>query len=108
MSGNRPNDLSSLCQSCGACCATSHEWPRFSLETDAELDRIPQALVKADLSGMRCEGDRCLALKGRIGEWTACSVYDVRPLVCRACQPGDEECVMARTRHGLEPVAPDK
>lgn len=96
----------SPCQSCGACCATSAEWPRFSLESDAELDRIPAALVKDNLSGMRCDGERCLALEGKVGEWTACTVYEVRPLVCRACQPGDEECLMARAKHGLAPADP--
>ena len=27
-------------------------------------------------SGMRCDGDRCAALKGKIGEATACAIYD--------------------------------
>ncbi|TIW89146.1 MAG: YkgJ family cysteine cluster protein, partial [Mesorhizobium sp.] len=30
------------CQSCGACCSYSAEWPRFSTEDDAQLDRIPE------------------------------------------------------------------
>ena len=89
------------CQNCGACCAYSSDWPRFSLESEAALARLPEALVAADLSGMRCEGDRCSALLGKIGSATACSVYADRPDVCRACMPGDDECLMARTRHGL-------
>ena len=44
------------CQSCGACCSYSAEWPRFSMEDDSQLDRIPEKFVAADLSGMRCEG----------------------------------------------------
>jgi Fe-S-cluster containining protein len=89
----------SPCQSCGACCSFSADWPRFTLEEDAAIARIPEAFVAR--SGMRCIGDRCSALQGKIGEATACQVYDVRPDVCRACQPGDEECNMARQRFGM-------
>ncbi len=90
-----------LCQSCGACCAYSKDWPRFSTESDAELDRIPEALVNDSLSGMRCPDDRCAALTGKVGVATACSIYDIRPHVCRACEPGDDACLMARERWGL-------
>ncbi|MFB2549840.1 YkgJ family cysteine cluster protein [Ensifer soli] len=84
------------CQSCGACCGYSADWPRFSMESDEELDRIPAAFVAADLSGMRCDGDRCSALGGEIGKHVTCRIYDVRPIVCRTCMPGDDECLMAR------------
>ncbi|WP_192246221.1 YkgJ family cysteine cluster protein [Mesorhizobium silamurunense] len=89
------------CQSCGACCAYSADWPRFSTEEDAELDRIPEALIAANQSGMRCEGNRCSALRGEVGKGTACAIYDVRPHVCRACMPGGDDCLMARTVFGL-------
>ncbi len=68
--------VESICQSCGACCATSANWPRFSTEDDAALDLIPAELVNARGSGMRCDGDRCAALKGKVGEATSCSIYD--------------------------------
>jgi uncharacterized protein len=90
------------CQSCGACCAYSREWPRFSLESDSDLERIPAALVADDLSGMRCEGDRCVALQGEVGVATACAIYSIRPDVCRACMPGDDACRLARARFGLQ------
>lgn len=93
-----------LCQGCGACCATSSDWPRFSLESEAELAAIPEPLIAADLSGMRCEGDRCLALAGRVGAHTACTIYAVRPLVCRDCVPGDDACTIARVRAGFAPI----
>jgi len=86
------------CQNCGACCAYSADWPRFSLETEEELDRIPAEFVTADLGGMRCENDRCTALQGTPGKSVACRVYAVRPIVCRTCMPGDDECLMARER----------
>jgi uncharacterized protein len=99
-------NASALCQACGACCAYSREWPRFSTEDDAELARIPPALVDDGQGRMRCEGDRCTALVGDVGIATSCAIYAVRPHVCRTCQPGDPECTMARQRHGLAPLVP--
>ena len=95
----------SPCQSCGACCSYSSNWPRFTIEDDAALDLIPAALVNDRLSGMRCVGERCSALKGDVGKSTACGIYDVRPEVCRTCMPGDTECTMARRKFGLAALA---
>lgn len=89
------------CQSCGACCSYSAEWPRFSTEDEADLAQIPEALVADDLSGMRCEGGRCAALTGVVGQRTACSIHPVRPDVCRICMPGDVECLTARAAFEL-------
>ena len=44
-------------------------------------------------------------LQGKIGEHTACAIYEVRPEVCRTCLPGDPECAMARRRFGLPMLA---
>ena len=89
------------CKSCGACCSYSSDWPRFSTEDDAQLDRIPAKLVAADETGMRCKGTRCLALAGKVGKATSCTIYEIRPDVCRACMPGDDDCRMARKAFGL-------
>ncbi|RJF90072.1 YkgJ family cysteine cluster protein [Oleomonas cavernae] len=89
------------CQACGACCAYSPEWPRFTLEDDETIARIPPAFVDDAAGRMRCDGNRCTALKGDIGKTAACSIYPVRPIVCRDCEPGDEACLMARAHHGL-------
>lgn len=89
------------CQSCGACCAFSAEWPRFTLEDDAALARIPSAYADPDGRGMRCDGDRCAALTGVVGTRTGCAIYEVRPDVCRDCMPGDAACTMARAHYGL-------
>ncbi len=72
------------------------------METDADLQRIPEAYVDASGSGMRCNGDRCSALVGDVGVATGCSVYGVRPDVCRACEPGDDACLIARRHFGLD------
>ena len=89
------------CQACGAGCAFSRDWPRFSTEDDADLDRIPCELVDDGLGRMRCDGDRCAALLGEVGVSTACAIYEIRPEVCRACVPGDDACRMARRAFGL-------
>jgi Fe-S-cluster containining protein len=91
----------SPCQSCGACCAFDPAWPRFSLEAEADLALIPAELVAADGSGMRWTGTRCAALAGEIGKAVGCTIYGLRPDVCRACQPGDAECNLARARYGF-------
>ena len=93
--------LVGLCQSCGACCATSSDWPRFTLEDDAALARIPKDYIASSGAGMACEGERCSALIGVVGAATSCAIYDLRPDVCRACMPGDEACTIARRKFGL-------
>jgi len=93
------------CQSCGACCAYSQNWPRFTIEDDAALDLIPAKYVNDRQAGMRCDGNRCTALSGTIGAATSCLIYAVRPEVCRTCLPGDVECNMARRKHGLSEIA---
>ena len=94
-------DASALCTSCGACCAYSAEWPRFSLEDDAAIALIPAEFVDDDNGRMRCDGNRCSALVGVVGTGTRCGVYAVRPDVCRDCMPGDEACRIAREHFGL-------
>ncbi len=96
----------SACQGCGACCAYSRHWPRFTIEDDDALDLIPADLVNDRLSGMRCHGERCAALVGKVGEATACGIYAMRPEVCRSCMPGDAECALARRRFGLPALEP--
>ena len=89
------------CQSCGACCAYSNDWPRFGLEDDATLARIPPRFVDDARGRMRCKDGRCSALTGAIGKSVSCAVYTARPDVCRDCQPGDDACLLARARYGL-------
>lgn len=99
-------DDSALCQSCGACCSYSSNWPRFSTEDDEALEAIPARYVNERQSGMRCDGERCSALTGTVGQLTTCAIYQLRPDVCRSCLPGDPECAMARRRFKL-PALPD-
>ncbi|MGO9698169.1 MAG: YkgJ family cysteine cluster protein [Xanthobacteraceae bacterium] len=94
------------CRTCGACCSFSAEWPRFSTESDADLDRIPPVYIDNEQGRMRCSGNRCAALMGKVGVSTACAIYAMRPDVCKACLPGDDACQMARGRFNLGALAP--
>lgn len=89
------------CQACGACCSYSSEWPRFTTESEEDLDLLPAQFVSADQSGMRCDGERCSALSGTIGKHVSCVIYGLRPDVCRTCLPGDDACSTARKAFGL-------
>ena len=77
---------------------------RASRSNREEILAIPRALVDDARGTMRCAGDRCVALDGEIGVATACTIYAVRPEVCRACQPGDDSCTLARRRFGITPA----
>src|SRR5688572_27398149 len=90
------------CQSCGACCSYSAEWPRFTLEADEDLARLPNEFVDRSQHRMHCYGDRCSALAGQVGVSTSCRVYDQRPDVCRSCEPGDDACRIARNHFNLK------
>ena len=103
--GTKPASPPSLalldCRACGACCAFSAEWPRFTTEDESDLARLSPDLVDDERGRMRSRGDRCAALRGVVGVNVACAVYADRPEVCRACEPGDGECLLARRRFGL-------
>jgi uncharacterized protein len=71
------------------------------MESEDDLSRIPSELVDDSLNGMRCHEDRCAALVGEVGVKTGCVIYGQRPDVCRACEPGDAACRIARDRFGL-------
>ncbi|HEY2530454.1 MAG TPA: YkgJ family cysteine cluster protein [Xanthobacteraceae bacterium] len=93
---------SAACRTCGACCSFSADWPRFSLENEADLARIPLAFVDDGRGRMRCSGDRCAALVGQVGISTTCAIYSDRPQVCKACVPGDDACQTARRSFNLQ------
>jgi Fe-S-cluster containining protein len=96
------------CQTCGACCSFSREWPRFTLEDDVAVARIPRSFVDSAGKGMRCKGNRCAALVGTVDILVSCAIYSIRPDVCRACLPGDDACRMARERFQLDPIKPNE
>jgi len=47
---------------------------------------------------------RCVALVGRCGEQSVCSIYAQRSSTCRSFEMGSERCSETRQRHGLPPL----
>lgn len=103
----------SVCQTCGACCA--------SLRVDfhpAELtgaafawgEGVPLAMtvpVTPAIVRMRGTDDpvpRCVALKGTVGVAVNCGIYDGRPSPCREFDVEHSACNRARQRCGLPPL----
>ena len=56
-------------------------------------------LILLDTNQQYLAGDPSLKPSKETGLHLA--IYAVRPDVCRACMPGDPECLMARARHGM-------
>lgn len=113
-------DLSNLnpCLSCGACCAfykASFYW--------AEADDTPTGTVPVDktqqsgpfrrvMIGTLGSKPWCICLKGRIGEYVFCEIYEQRSSVCRDFQASwangerNVRCDKARLAWGLPPLEP--
>jgi len=79
----------SLCDQCiGACCRE----PWIESPADFVFPKVTE---------------ECLAVRGREGPCPKltpdgrCSIYEMRPLLCRIGQAGDWWCIEARRNHGL-------
>ena len=103
------------CISCGACCygqrdyvqVFAHDAARLGAARTAELV-APSVGESAASVGRAAEPRRfmkmshgcCAAL--RTGDHRfSCTVYDDRPTLCRALQPGSAPCLEARARRGV-------
>lgn len=97
-------DNTSVCQSCGACCAYFRVSFYFA---EAEANALPEALTErindrySCMAGTNENNPRCHALSGTVGEAVTCTVYPQRTSPCREVQPGDAQCLKARAKHGL-------
>lgn len=106
------------CQNCGACCASfrvSFYW-REAERNDA-INPVPQGFWDESTPQERAmkgtsnkHHPKCIALKGRIGEFVNCEIYANRPTPCRKFQASYENgehqprCDDAREKHGLKPL----
>ena len=103
----------SVCQSCGACCAS------FRVDFHpAELAggryawgpgvphrmTVPVTPAIVRLCGTDASPPRCVALDGEIGLAVACAIYDARPSPCREFDTSHAACARARQRFGLAPL----
>ena len=106
----------SVCQRCGACCATYRiTLPRVDLDTHPH-GWVPAALTTPYTPTTACMREhpdhpgRCIALTGEIGQQVHCTIYEQRPAACRDFAPlaalgsGDDACDDARRHCGLRPL----
>jgi Fe-S-cluster containining protein len=103
MNADQPFD----CQRCGACCAffrVSFYWAEAS---DAPGGTVPVDLTEPVSPFLRCmrgtnaRQPRCIGLQGEVGRQVTCQIYAQRASTCREVQPGDAQCLKARTSHCL-------
>lgn len=108
----------SVCESCGACCASYRvDFHPSELAKKTDGAGVPVAMViplTAKLMRMKGTDDtapRCIALRGEIGCQVACTIYEHRPSPCHEFNPwaalgiADQACDRARMRHGLRPLS---
>ena len=104
------------CLRCGACCAffrVEFYWREANQEDTPKA--VPIDLVEDLTSQTRCmkgtskkHNPTCVALKGNIGEFAYCSIYENRSSVCRKFAASYENgepnfrCDEARKKHGLK------
>jgi Fe-S-cluster containining protein len=99
------------CRTCGACCSGDTMWVHVLMNDDERLgpDRVRRLTVLTEhgrgyfARSMKMVGGRCAAFSetlddGKVG----CSIYAVRPDVCRDFAAGSPDCHAARRRQGIE------
>lgn len=104
----------SVCQSCGACCASfrvdfhpaelaggAFPWGQ-GVPVEMTVPVTP-AIVR--LCGTDATSPRCVALRGEVGGQVECAIYDSRPSPCREFDTEHAACARARQRAGLPPLS---
>jgi len=101
------------CTSCGACCygrrdyvqVFPHDTVRLGAARTAEL--VAPAVGESPASVgreseptrfMKMTGGHCVALRTDVPNRFLCAVYEDRPELCRALEPGSTPCLEARAR----------
>jgi Fe-S-cluster containining protein len=110
------------CTKCGACCAYFFDEPLRDVGhrgiglfiSNDEVSQIPESIrrslvVEVPIGSSfdrwlrgRKVGDhyQCKALEDEIGN-CKCGIYENRPMTCRTCEPGGEQCLKARAAFGF-------
>ena len=103
----------SVCQSCGACCASFRvdfhpaELAGGGFAWGAGVPpemTVPVTPAIVRLCGTDASPPRCMALAGEIGREVACTIYDARPSPCREFDTSHTACARARQLFGLAPL----
>lgn len=96
------------CTKCGACCVSEHDLDAYVDTEPSEAELIPAHMLlrRFGFSSLRTKkrprGDVvCIALRGQLGKKVRCSIYDVRPAVCRSFRPGSRACLLSRAEVGI-------
>ncbi|MCF8179566.1 MAG: YkgJ family cysteine cluster protein [Sulfuritalea sp.] len=97
MAGDNSDEKSAIsCSNCSACCCQLE----VMLMGD---DDIPAKLSIEDRWGgsvmRRLDDGWCIAVNR---DTMKCSIYEIRPEVCREYQVGDNDCIIERTRHFVD------
>ena len=112
------NSASSVCERCGACCASYRvDFHPSELAKSPESVGVPvEMAIPLTPKLMRMKGTdetspRCIALDGEIGCQVGCRIYANRPSPCHEFNPwaalgiADQACDRARIRHGMRPLS---
>ena len=96
------------CHACGACCDHPEPWSTIDLDA-ADVASIPVEMTVHSWGQrvkMARNGNRCVALIGTVGIDARCSIYEIRPTICRSYDPAvrAQECNMCRAPHNLPPL----
>ncbi|HVN33284.1 MAG TPA: YkgJ family cysteine cluster protein [Thermoanaerobaculaceae bacterium] len=101
------------CTTCGACCfgkrdyvqVFAHDAARLGASRTAELVAPAVGEIAASVGReaepkrfMKMTHGRCIALRTPAPNRFLCAVYEDRPLLCRALEPGSAPCLEARAR----------
>ncbi|MDE2440130.1 MAG: YkgJ family cysteine cluster protein [Betaproteobacteria bacterium] len=103
----------SVCQSCGACCASFRvDFHPAELAGGAfawgpgvpPVLTVPVTNSIVRMCGTDAAAPRCIALAGQVGVVVSCTIYDARPSPCREFDIEHAACNRARQRCGLPPL----
>ena len=101
------------CTACGACCfgkrdyvqVFAHDAARLGPARTAELVAPPVGVIPASVGReaepkrfMKMTHGHCTALSTAVPNRFLCTVYEDRPVLCRALEPGSAACLEARAR----------
>jgi len=108
------------CTACGACCLGRRDYvqvfaddvARLGTARTAEFVAPPVGEIPASVGRqseprrfMKMTHGRCVALRTVESNRFLCAIYEDRPLLCRALEPGSAPCLEARARRGLDASA---
>lgn len=90
-----PTDTDATCANCQACCCRLEV---FLLTDTGVPDRFVEVDDEGGMRMARLDDGWCAALDR---DTLLCSIYELRPWVCREFEEGAHDCLIERAAHGL-------